>query len=122
MNEQEILGLEDRRFAAMIAEDFGALEALVHDDLVYTHAHGGGDTKASWLEGMRLRKTRYRSIVPSGRKARLHGDVALVNGRVDYELESAGQKRSLRLVFLAVWARTPQGWKFVAWQTTPRPA
>ena len=47
MNEQEILGLEDRRFAAMIDEDFGTLEALTHDELVYTHGHGGHDSKAS---------------------------------------------------------------------------
>ena len=50
MNEQEILGLEDRRFAAMIDEDFGTLEALTHDELVYTHGHGGRDSKASWIE------------------------------------------------------------------------
>ena len=122
MTEQEILGLEDQRFAAMIAEDFGTLEALTHDELVYTHGHGGGDTKASWLETMRSGKTHYRKIVPGERKVRLFGDVALVTGRLDYELESAGQPRSLKFVFLAVWAKTPRGWQFVAWQTTPRPA
>jgi ketosteroid isomerase-like protein len=122
MNEQEILGLEDKRFAAMIAEDFGTLEALTHDELVYTHGHGGRDSKASWIETMRSGKTHYRKIVPGERKVRLFGDVALVTGRLDYELESAGQPRSLKFVFLAVWAKTPQGWQFVAWQTTPRPA
>ena len=88
MNEQEILGLEDKRFAAMIAEDFGTLEALTHDELVYTHGHGGGDSKASWIETMRSGKTHYRKIVPGERKVRLFGDVALVTGRLDYELES----------------------------------
>ena len=122
MSEKEILGLEDRRFAAMIAEDFPALDALTHDELVYTHGHGGRDGKASWIETMRSGKTHYRKIVPGERKVRLLGDAALVTGRVDYELESAGQARSLKLVFLSVWTKTPQGWKFVAWQTTPRPA
>jgi hypothetical protein len=30
--------------------------------------------------------------------------------------------RSLKLIFLNAWTRTPQGWKFVAWQSCPQPA
>jgi len=29
-----------------------------------------------------------------------------------------GQHKSLRLRYLDAWTRTPQGWKFVAWQST----
>ena len=122
MTSEGILALEDKRFAAMMARDFKALDALVHDDLVYTHSHGGGDTKASWLDAMRSGKTHYRRIVAGERTARLYGDTALVSGKVDFEVESAGQVRALKLVYLDVWAETPQGWKFVAWQSTPRPA
>jgi hypothetical protein len=32
-----------------------------------------------------------------------------------------GQPRSLRLVFLNAWTKTPEGWKFIAWQSTPQP-
>ena len=32
-----------------------------------------------------------------------------------------GQPRSLRLRFLNVWSKTPEGWKFVAWQSTSQP-
>lgn len=54
-SEKDILALEDRRLAAMIARDFGALELLVHEQLL-------------------------------------------------------------------AWTRTPQGWKFVAWQSCPQPS
>jgi hypothetical protein len=40
MNEKEILALEDKRFGAMIARDFKALEAMLHGDLLYTHSSG----------------------------------------------------------------------------------
>ena len=50
------------------------------------------------------------------------GDVALVNGKADFEAEVGGEARSIKLMFLEAWAKTPQGWKFVAWQSTPRPA
>jgi hypothetical protein len=36
MNEKEILALEDKRFGAMIARDFKALEAMLHGDLLYS--------------------------------------------------------------------------------------
>ena len=121
-SEKEILGLEDKRFAAMVGEDFRALEALVHDDLIYTHSSGVVDTKSSWLESMRARKTRYHKVAPAERKVRLYGDTALVTGRADIEAEVGGQPKSLRLVYLIAWTKTPQGWKFVAWQSAPRPA
>ena len=121
-NESEILSLEDRRIAATVAEDFAALDGLVHDELVYTHSSGVVDTKASWIESMRTRKTRYRKVVPSRRKVRLYGDTALVTGHADIEAEIDGQPKSLKLMYLIAWTRTPQGWKFVAWQSAPRPA
>ncbi len=50
MSEKEILGLEDKRFGAMIKGDFKALDAMVHEQLFYTHSSGNTDTKPSWLE------------------------------------------------------------------------
>ena len=122
MSEQEILGLEDGRFTAMIARDFAGLEKLVHDQLLYTHSSGVTDTKASWLESMKSGRVKYQSANCTERKARFFGDVALVNGKAAIEVDIGGQPKSLRLLFLMAYARTPQGWKFVAWQSCPQPA
>src|SRR2546426_361752 len=120
--EKEILALEDRRCAAMAAGDLASLEKLLHDELLYTHSSGVMDTKASWLLSMKSGKTRYKSVKCSGQQVRIFGDVALVTGRGHIEAEINGQPRTLRLMFLDAWAKTPQGWKFVAWQSTPQPA
>ncbi len=120
--EQEILALESQRFAAMTSGDFAALEKLAHEQLVYTHSNALVDTKASWLESMRSGKVRYRSVAPGGQQVRAFGDTALVTGEAAIEAEVGGQARSLRLLYLVAWTRTPQGWKFVAWQATPKPA
>jgi ketosteroid isomerase-like protein len=121
-SEKEILSLEDKRYAAMTSRDFGALEALLHEQLLYTHSSGVTDTRASWLDAMKSGKTRYKSAAPSERKVRLLGDTALVTGKAQIEAEINGQPRTLRLSFLNVWTKTPQGWKFIAWQSTPQPA
>jgi putative tryptophan/tyrosine transport system substrate-binding protein len=48
-SDKEILALEDKRYAAMCGGDFAALEAMLHDELLYTHSSGLTDTKATWL-------------------------------------------------------------------------
>lgn len=90
--KKEILTLEDKRYAAMTSGDLASLEELLHDQLLYTHSSGMMDTKASWLLAMKSGKTRYKSVKCSGQQVR------------------------------DAWAKTPQGWKFVAWQSTPQPA
>jgi ketosteroid isomerase-like protein len=121
-SEKEILGLEDKRLGAMIARDFEGLEKMVHAELLYTHSSGLTDTKASWLESMKSGKVKYKSASCSERQVRFFGDVALVRGKAAIEAEIGGQARSLKLLFLNAWVKTPQGWKFAAWQSCPQPA
>jgi ketosteroid isomerase-like protein len=122
MGEKEILELEDKRFGAMISGDFKALDAMVHDELLYTHSSGSTDSKSSWLASMKSGRTKYKAATCSDRKVRLFGDVAQITGRAAIKAEIGGQPRNLKLLFLNAWTRTPQAWKFVAWQSTPLPA
>ena len=96
-NDKEILALEDKRYAVMCGGDFAALEAMLHDELLYTHSSGLTDTKATWLASLRSGKTKYKSAACGDRKVRLVGDTALVTGRAAIEAEINGQPRSLRL-------------------------
>ena len=97
-NEKEILGLEDKRFAAMVARDFAGLEKLVHEDLLYTHSSGITDTKASWLESMKSGKVKYKGANCSERQVRFFGNVALVRGKAAIVADIGGQPRSLQLL------------------------
>src|SRR5262249_58891 len=76
-SDKEILALEDKRYAAMCSGDFAALEAMLHDELLYTHSSGLTDTKVTWLASLRSGKTKYKSAACSDRKVRLVGDTAL---------------------------------------------
>jgi ketosteroid isomerase-like protein len=122
MTEKDILALEERRIVAMTHQDFGALEQLVHDQLVYTHSTAVVDDKARWIESMKSGRVKYKSAGVSEQKVRIYGDVALVTGRAEMGVEVGGQPKTMRLRFLDAWTKTPQGWKFVAWQSTPLPA
>ena len=122
MTEKDILALEEERFAAMIARDFPRLQLLVHDELMYTHSSGVVDGKATWLDAMKSGRVKYKKAQCTERKVRMYGDTALITGRAQIEAEIGGQPKTLKLLFLNAWTKTPQGWKFVAWQSTPMPA
>src|SRR4029450_1136152 len=47
--ENRILSLEARRIEAMVKKDIATLDALLADDLTYTHSGGTTDTKASFI-------------------------------------------------------------------------
>ena len=47
--KQEVQDADDRRVRALLAKDYGAFAALLSDALVYHHASGKVDTKASYL-------------------------------------------------------------------------
>jgi ketosteroid isomerase-like protein len=122
MSESEILALEDKRFGAMTGKDWKTLDGLLHEQLLYTHSSGVMDTKAVWMDAMKAGRTVYKSARHSDRKVRMYGDNALVTGKAQIEAEVNGAARTLKLCYLNVWTKTPQGWKFVAWQSTPQPA
>jgi hypothetical protein len=70
--------------------------------------------------GMRIQQIAVQHRFQRFEVARDHrGEVALVTGRAAIEADIGGQPRSLKLLFLNAWAKTPEGWKFVAWQSTP---
>ena len=87
---------------------------MVHEQLFYTRPPAtqipslAGST--SWLESMKSGRTKYKVVNCSDRKVRVFGDVAIITGRAATEAEINGQPRSLRLVFLKAWTRTPKGW------------
>lgn len=120
--EQDILALEERRCAAMAANDVAVLEKLFHDDLIYTHSSAVVDTRASYLDTLKNGHTRYHSVQRSDEKVRVCGDTALVTGRAIIDVTVKGEKKHLDTRFLDVWTKTPQGWKFIAWQSTKLPA
>ena len=51
---EEILALETKRIAAMTRQDLDTLDGLLADDLTYTHSRGVTDTKASFLELIKI--------------------------------------------------------------------
>jgi ketosteroid isomerase-like protein len=116
--EEEVLSAEAARCAAVAAADAGAMQELLHED--YVHVTGGGAT---------MDREQYIACV--GETARVHerhdlvvrifGDAAVVQGPLDNRMSTPdGGVRLIEAFVTQVVVRQDGGWRFVAFQITPK--
>ena len=117
-----VLAAEDRRYRAMTDADLAALDELCAEELSYTHSNGVRDTKAEYLEKVRSGYYVYHRIDHPVERVEVVGDVAVVVGRMTADLDSGGVRKSIDCLALAVWSRTVNSWRLLAYSPTPLPA
>ena len=121
MIDKEVLEADDRRFDAMRKQDWPALEARLADDLVYVHSTARRETKAEHVGNLKAGKPHYRGIAPRERKVRVHGGVGVVNGVSEMHVDNAGKEQRFTVRYLAVYAKSGNAWRMIAWQSTRVP-
>ena len=118
----EVLGLEERRWAAMIAKDTAALGELFADEMSYTHSNALVDTKASYLKAIDERIFDYQAVERTDTEGRRVGDTVLVTGRAQIQVAAAGRQVHLNARYTVVYVRKDGRWQFLCWQSTSIPA
>ena len=116
-----IRNLQQRRFQAMIAGDVAALDEILADDVVYTHASGEVETKQQFLESVASHRIEYQSLEASEVTVRVFGTAAVITGRGSMEIRRAGQGKSFAFRFIEVYANRDGRWQMAAWQSTRLP-
>jgi ketosteroid isomerase-like protein len=119
--EQAVLAAQDRRIAATIAADLAALEAMMTEDLTYTHSNAATESRAEFLGGLRSGKYRYKSAAFDERRVRLFGDAAAITGTCRIQVVSDGRDVDVKLRFTELYARKNGSWKMALWQSTRVP-
>jgi hypothetical protein len=116
--ETEIGNQQAFRFRAFTEADVPALERLLSDDLVYTHASGCRQTKAELLASIRSGELQYHSFASDEVKVRGYANVVLVTGRAAASVRAKGQELNVRLLYLEAYVKQDGRWQLVAWQST----
>ena len=119
--EADVLSADDRRFDAMRKGDWTALDAVLADDLTYVHSTARLESKAEHMGNLKAGKPHYRGIAPRDRKARVHGNVGIVNGVSEMHVDNAGKEQKFTVRYLAVYAKAQGMWRMIAWQSTRVP-
>jgi ketosteroid isomerase-like protein len=121
-NAQTVIDLDRKRMQAMAKKDVATLQAVLADDLVYTHSSARLDTKMSLITGMTSGSTVYTSVEPSDVKAQDLGDTVVLTGLCQIKVVSNGTPNAFGVRFTDVYARRNGKWQMVTWQSTRLPA
>jgi ketosteroid isomerase-like protein len=119
--EADVLRADDRRFEAMRKGDWATLEQSLADDLTYVHSTARLESKKEHVANLRAGKPYYRGIAPHDRRVRVHGDVGIVDGISEMHVENSGKEQRFTVRYLAVYAKTGEQWRMLAWQSTRQP-
>lgn len=115
--EKAVLAVEKQRFEAQVSKNYAVLEQVLANDLIYTHSHGGTDTKQSFIQSIRDGKQTYDAIDAQEQNVRLYGSTAIVNGVCAVKITKNGETINMRLRYTDVYIRKGSQWQMVAWQS-----
>jgi hypothetical protein len=115
-----IAELELQRYKAMREADTDILDKLLAEDLSYTHSDGVSDSKRSYLLGVQAGKWKYRHIECQDHDIRIFGELAVITGNIQIDVDIEGIATHLNCRFLCIWQQMPDGWKLLAWQASRR--
>ncbi len=118
--EAAIRAAEQRRCAAMLANDNAALDAVLDPRLQFHHATGAVDGKEAYLAKMAAGRIRYIAIGwVEEQVIGLADNAALLTGRMTTDVRVDGVDKRLNNRVLTAWALTDGNWRMVAFQSTP---
>lgn len=120
-NGQRIIELDKKRMQAMADKDYAALDAIIADDLIYTHSSARLDTKKSLIGNMESGSTVYQSVEPSDVQAQDLGDSVVLTGVAKIKVMTGGKPNAFTVRFTDVYAKRAGKWQMVAWQSTRLP-
>jgi hypothetical protein len=120
-NAQMIIDLDRKRMNAMAQKDIATLNALLSDNLIYTHSTARLDTKKSLVEAMESGRTVYTGVEPSDVKAQDLGTAVVLTGTARIHVMSSGKPNSFGVRFTDVYVNNAGQWQMVAWQSTKLP-
>jgi hypothetical protein len=119
---EAVLKAQDQRWSLTAGGDLDELDALLTDDMNYTHSSAAVDTKASFLDSLRSGRVRYVSMEPEGeRSVRVYGDAAVVQGVAHVLVKVPDRDIDVRLRFTELFVKQDGAWKMALWHSTKVP-
>ena len=121
VSPKEVEKAEQAWSAAVRSADAAALEKMLADDLVYTHASGSVDTKRSYIDSLKSGARKYTGVDFTETKIRMYGNTAVLTTNARMRGAAGGNAFDDRVRLLHVWVKGAGGWQLASHQTTKIP-
>lgn len=116
---QYIQSLENKRINSLLQGDFGTVEGMLSDTLLYGHSTGVIDDKYSLMAGLRSKTVQYQTITSLITKATpATQDVVIAMGEIAIRATVNGQEGNFGGPYMAVWCNIDGVWLLQALQAT----
>jgi len=115
-DEQQIHALFDAGDRALMEADLAALSEVFADDYVQYDPAGRAFTKQEVLQLLSSGEVRYPVIKSVARRIRLFGEMAIVHGVEEDEVETDGRRVPARYLYMDVVCRREGRWQIVGSQ------
>lgn len=116
---QAVQEADDRRVAALVAKDYDTFADLLSDTLVYQHASGKIDSKASYLPQFREGRVAFLASRLEQVETHVVGGAVVREGIAHNDLVVEGRPLSAGTRFFSVWGCDNGRWLMVAWASAP---
>lgn len=117
--EQHIAQLEKVRTTALLQGDLERLESCLAEDLIFTHSHGVPESKAEFMEAMRIEKYKFSTFDIKPTYYRKQKKMCVVHGTAHIVVFAYGKTYDFMSRYTAVYTRKKRGvWQLAAWQNT----
>jgi ketosteroid isomerase-like protein len=113
-----VAALDTKYQAAVKANDWAGMDAILADDFVLVIGNGKVFTKADLLSAARSKTTTYEHQEDSNQKVRIWGNTAVVTALLWEKGIDGGKAFDKRLWFSDTYVRTPAGWRYVFGQAS----
>lgn len=116
---EHIQKLENKRINGLLQSDFGTVEAMLSDTLIYGHSTGLIDNKESLMASLRGGSVQYQMITSLiGEASPVTPDVVIATGEIAIRAVVNGQVGNFGGPYMAVWCNIDGKWLLQALQAT----
>ena len=112
------LSLDKQWSDAIVKGDTATLEKLLADDLVYAHATGIVDTKASYIAKIKARRQVYKSFEQRNPVVNVYKDAAVTFSHVRVTGTNQAGAFDDKILLIHFWVKQGGGWRLAGHQTT----
>ena len=105
---------------AVVSQDIPTLQKYFGDDFYFKHSTGQIDSKESWVTSIKNLKegNRFTSREHDSTEVELHGDIAIVAGKLSVAREAQPTTRKYYLNYIRVFALRDKTWQLISHRTT----